>query len=70
MGNIEKTVGKFHISISEPSPRWVRIKINAWNGQSEVTETGILNIEDLHDLRYAIDRILVDQEFQDRPRNK
>ena len=57
----EKSIGRLRIRVSQPSPRWFDIQ---HLDRDEAIDG--LQIEEMRDLRYAIDRILALAEEDDK----
>jgi hypothetical protein len=68
MSVFDKTCGMFRLTVSEPSPSWVTIfPAEANEFDYDQHQLRYIRLEDLHDLRYLIDRAIEAAERQSRP---
>lgn len=58
MNTFTKRCGHFEIEISPPYPRWVRLFHNRHGDRLRQEELGGCTSDELHDLKYIIDRAI------------
>lgn len=56
--SFHKSAGQFTIEVTEPHPRWVTIRNLRYGSRRSEESIGGINIEDLHDLQYLVERAI------------
>jgi hypothetical protein len=64
--SFKKTCGEFTIEVSPPSPRWVTVYHNRHGDKGRREEIGGFSADDLHDLKYLVDRALAEVSEMER----